>query len=47
VALVIGVALVALAVQFNRDRSERAARQLFLGSITYLPLIWTAMVLDH
>jgi protoheme IX farnesyltransferase len=47
IALVLGLALVGLAAQFNRDRSERAARQLFLGSITYLPLLWTAMVLDH
>ena len=43
----IAAALVALAAEFSVTRSENAARRLFLGSITYLPLIWTAMVLDH
>jgi heme o synthase len=47
IALVLGVALVVLAGRFARERSEAAARQLFFGSITYLPLIWAAMILDH
>lgn len=46
-ALVLGVFLLAVAAWFERARSERAARWLFVGSITYLPLIWMAMVLDH
>jgi protoheme IX farnesyltransferase len=47
IALVLGGALLALSVQFSQQRTERAARRLFFGSITYLPLIWAAMVLDH
>jgi protoheme IX farnesyltransferase len=44
VALVLGVALVALSARFARRRDDRSARWLFLGSITYLPLIWIAMI---
>jgi heme o synthase len=47
IAVVLGVALVALAINFASARSESAARALFFGSITYLPLIWAAMILDH
>jgi protoheme IX farnesyltransferase len=45
-ALVAGVALLALAVRFASARTDGAARALFLGSITYLPLLWAAMILD-
>lgn len=44
VALVLGVAFLALAVRFARDRHKRTARQLFLGSLVYLPLIWIFMI---
>jgi heme o synthase len=47
VALALGVALVALSVQFARDRSTVAARRLFFASITYLPLLWAMLVLDR
>ena len=47
VALALGLGLFGLAVNFAAGRSERTARWLFLGSITYLPLLWAAMVLDH
>jgi heme o synthase len=47
VALVLGAALLALSVRFAATRSDGAARWLFLGSITYLPLIWATMILDH
>jgi heme o synthase len=47
VALVLGGALLVLAARFAAARSDNAARWLFFGSITYLPLIWTAMILDH
>jgi protoheme IX farnesyltransferase len=47
VALVLGGALLALAARFLAMRSDAAARWLFFGSITYLPLLWAAMVLDH
>ena len=47
IALIFGIALVGLAVRFASMRSDAAARQLFFGSITYLPLIWAAMMMDH
>lgn len=46
-ALALGTGLAALAVRFASHRSDRSARTLFYGSITYLPLLWAAMVLDH
>jgi heme o synthase len=46
-ALTLGAGLLALALRFSSQRSDRAARQLFFGSIIYLPLLLTAMVLDH
>ena len=44
VALVLGVALFGLAVRFASSRNEATARALFYGSITYLPLLWIAMI---
>ena len=44
VALVLGVALFWLAVRFAAARNEATARALFFGSITYLPLLWIAMI---
>jgi protoheme IX farnesyltransferase len=46
-ALVLGGALLWLSGRFAASRSDTAARALFYGSITYLPLIWAAMILDH
>lgn len=46
-AAVLGVALLGLALGFGAKRSDAAARALFFGSIAYLPLLWTAMILDH
>ena len=46
-AAVAMVALIVLSVRFAARRSERSARELFFGSITYLPLIWAAMILNH
>jgi heme o synthase len=43
-ALLLGVAFLALTVRFARTRSTRAARQVFFGSITYLPLLWILMI---
>jgi heme o synthase len=43
-ALVLGIALLILAVRFSATRSDEAARTLFFGSITYLPLIWIVMI---
>ena len=45
-ALVIGAALLWLAVRFAVARTDAAARMLFFGSIVYLPSIWIAMIAD-
>src|SRR5713101_2849613 len=47
IALALGLMLLGLAVRFATRRSDAAARGLFLGSITYLPLIWVAMIVDR
>ena len=44
VAVVFGIALFGLSLRFAADRNEATARALFYGSITYLPLLWIAMV---
>ncbi len=46
VAIVLGAALLWLAVRFAMTRSDRSARWLFFSSITYLPLIWIVMMAD-
>ena len=43
-ALALSVALLVLAYRFAATRSEPSARTLFVGSITYLPLIWIIMI---
>jgi protoheme IX farnesyltransferase len=47
VATVLGLTLIALCAKFARERSLHAARQLFLFSITYLPLLLGALVADR
>jgi protoheme IX farnesyltransferase len=44
VALVLGVALLVLAVRFSQARTDATARRLFFGSLVYLPLIWIVMI---
>ncbi len=46
-ATLIGCGLIALSARFARERSTRTARQLFLYSIVYLPLLWGALVADR
>jgi heme o synthase len=46
-ALVLGVGLLWIAARFAASRTDATARVLFYSSITYLPLIWTAMLLDR
>jgi protoheme IX farnesyltransferase len=46
-ALPLSVALLVLAVRFAATRSDGAARALFFGSITYLPLIWIVMMANR
>jgi heme o synthase len=47
VATCLGLAFIALSALFARDRSIVSARRLFLFSITYLPLLWGALVADR
>jgi protoheme IX farnesyltransferase len=47
VATVLGFGLIALAALFARNRTTKTARHLFLYSITYLPLLWAALVIDR
>jgi heme o synthase len=42
-----GVVFLALAVRFAISRSNETARALFLGSISYLPLLWGLMLANH
>jgi heme O synthase-like polyprenyltransferase len=45
--LLLGLLQLALAVRFAIARSDGSARALFLGSITYLPLGWIALIADR
>jgi len=45
-ALVLGAGFLACAIQFSRQLTLARARQLFLASILYLPLLLAVMVLD-
>ena len=47
VATALGFILIGLSALFARDRSMVSARRLFLFSITYLPLLWGALVADR
>ena len=47
VATVLGLGVHRLSGAFARDRSMASARRLFLFSITYLPLLWGALVVDR
>jgi len=47
VATVLGSGLIALSARFARERTTQTARSLFLYSITYLPLLWGALVVDR
>ena len=46
-AIIGGLALLMLAVSFALNRSNERARRLFLGSITYLPLLWIMLIADR
>jgi heme o synthase len=47
VATALGLIFIGLSALFARDRSMVSARRLFLFSITYLPLLWGALVADR
>ena len=46
-ATLLGAGLIALSAMFARERTILSAKRLFLYSIIYLPLLWTALVLDR
>ena len=46
-AIVLGVALLLLAIRFATKRTDVSARHLFLGSIIYLPVLWIAMIANR
>jgi protoheme IX farnesyltransferase len=41
------IGLLWLAISFARSRLDDRARLLFLGSITYLPMLWGMLVVDR
>ena len=43
----LGALFLLLGVQFALNRSGDTARRLFLGSISYLPLLWGLMLGNH
>jgi protoheme IX farnesyltransferase len=47
IAAVLGFGLIALSAQFARERTTKRARRLFFYSIVYLPLLWSALVIDR
>jgi heme O synthase-like polyprenyltransferase len=36
-----------IAISFARNRTDERARLLFLGSITYLPVLWGMLLIDR
>ena len=46
-ALALGLAGVALAIRFGQDRSPQRARQVFYGSLIYLPVLWVLMLANR
>jgi heme o synthase len=46
-AVALGVSLLALSIRLERERSDRAARRLFLASVIYLPLLLGLSVADR
>ncbi len=47
IALTLGFVFLLYAIGFARSRDQVAARRLFLASVIYLPLLWTAMLVNH
>jgi heme o synthase len=46
-SLVLSLGLLGLAVRFARVRSDARARTLFFGSLVYLPVLWTLLLIDR
>ena len=47
IATILGLLFIWLSFRFTQDRSQQSARRLFLFSITYLAVLWTALVADR
>jgi protoheme IX farnesyltransferase len=47
VATMLGLAMIWVSAQFARERSALSARRLFLFSLIYLSVLWTALVVDR
>ena len=47
IAIGLGIGLLVLACGFAASRTDRSARWLFFGSITYLPILWMAMIANR
>jgi protoheme IX farnesyltransferase len=47
VASFLGLSLIVVSFVFAQQRTVQSARHLFLFSITYLPLLWGALVIDR
>jgi len=47
VAMALGIGLLWLALSFAATRTDQSARRLFFGSITYLPILWIAMIANR
>ena len=46
-ALVLGVAALVLAIRFAQQRTPERARQVFFGSLFYLPVLWVLMLANR
>jgi protoheme IX farnesyltransferase len=46
-ACLLGGGFLALALVFARSRRRDTARNLFVGSVAYLPLVWAVMLVDR
>lgn len=46
-ALLLGLALLLLAIRFARERSTVRVRQLFFASLAYLPVLWVLMLANQ
>ena len=46
-AIVLGVLALTLAIRFAHDRTPERARQLFYGSLVYLPVLWVLMLANR
>jgi protoheme IX farnesyltransferase len=46
-AIVGSLGLLGVSAAFAADRTNQRARRLFIGSITYLPVLWVLLVADR